>query len=107
MLGCTAQQRAETARAHAVFQCEVAVLAPYLPEAMDVTQLVHDVVTGQALLTLALSRLGHAAELVHAIVNDFNTCFSGDAELAPLPMELAPEQSRLVVPPPAYGNRIL
>lgn len=89
LVACTAQQRAETARAAEVFACEVAVLAPYVPEALDAEALAQDVVTGKVSLPTALVRLGHPLDLVERIVGDFNTCFAGaQEELAPPPAEL-------------------
>jgi hypothetical protein len=110
LTACTAQQRAETAHAAKVFACEVAVLAPFVPEALEVEELVKGIVTGQVLLPVALGRLGVADAAASAAIDAFNSCFSGPP-MQPLPAELEPvpdgEQSKLVAPPPAYGNRVL
>jgi hypothetical protein len=102
-LACTAQQRAETARASAVFACEVAVLAPHVPEALDAAELARDVVRGQVSLPLALARLGVAKAVADDVVNAFNTCFTGQPPLQPA-SEL---ETKLVAPPPAYGRKVL
>lgn len=87
-LACTAQQRAETARASQVFACEVAVLAPHVPEALDLDAFVLEVVTGKANLATALARLGLTLDQTNAVVDDFNTCFAGAQEQpAPAPPE--------------------
>jgi hypothetical protein len=109
-LACTAQQRAETARAAEVFACEVAVLAPHVPEALDAVELARDVVKGQVNLAVALARLGVVKEQADEVIDAFNTCFTGQPPLQPLPEELqAPNetQTKLVAPPPAYGNKVL
>lgn len=109
VLGCSAQQRTETARAVKVFECEVAVLAPYVPDALSAEKLVEGVVTGAVSLPVALTRLGVPVKQANAAIDDFNVCFAGaQEELAPPPEALpAGESSRLVAPPPAYGNRVL
>lgn len=111
VLACTAQQRAETARASAVFACEVAVLAPHVPDALDAAELARDVVKGQVSLPLALARLGVAKATADDVIDSFNTCFTGQPPMQPLPEELQPVPSevetKLVAPPPAYGNRVL
>ena len=103
VLACTAQQRAESARSADVFACEVAVLAPHLPEAVDAAELALAVVKGAVQLPLALARLGLTVDQANAVVADFNACFAGAPDLQPLPAELT---TTLVAPPPAYGNRV-
>jgi hypothetical protein len=110
LTACTAQQRAETAHAAEVFACEVAVLSPFVPEALDAEKLVEGIVTGQVSLPVALGRLGVAKATADSAIDAFNSCFSGPP-MQPLPPELEPlpagEVSRVVAPPPAYGNKIL
>ena len=81
LVGCTAQQRAETAHASEVFACEVAVLAPYVPQVIDLEKLVEDVVTGKANLPTALVRLGATEAQVTSAVDSFNACFVGSPQL--------------------------
>jgi hypothetical protein len=110
LFGCTAQQRAETAHAAEVFACEVAVLSPFVPEAIDVEKLVEGVVLGQVSLPVALGRLGATHEAANRAIDAFNSCFSGPA-MQPVPADPEPApseaQSRLVAPPPAWGNRVM
>ena len=110
LLACTAQQRAETAHAADVFACEVAVLTPYLPEALDAAELALSVVKGEVSLPVTLARLGVAKAAADDVIDAFNTCFTGQPPLQPLPEELQPpseQQTRLVAPPPAWGNKVL
>ncbi len=81
----------------------MAALAPYVPDAIDTAELVIDVVTGRADLALSLARLGVPLAEIPGLLVSFNGCFA--SELAPLPPEL--EQTRIVAPPPAYGNKWL
>jgi hypothetical protein len=110
---CSSQQRAETAHAAEVFRCEVSVLAPYVPEMLDAEKMVEGIVTGQVSLPVALGRLGVQKATAERAIDDFNTCFAGAQELQPLPPELQPEPvpegetSRLVAPPPGWGNKVL
>ncbi len=113
---CTNQQRAETVRARNVFECEVDALTPYLPDAVDAAQLVRDVVTGRAELDTTLIRLGASVEQANKALTEFNVCFAGVDALPqspggapvlvpkPLPESVS---SRLIAPPPAWGNRVL
>jgi len=109
VLACTTQQRAQSARAAAVFECEVAVLAPYVPDAVDAAELVRDVVTGKVELPLALARMGAPLEEINRAVSDFNLCFAGAGEelRPPAPAPLPEGETSLRAPPPAYGNRWL
>lgn len=107
LLACTSQQRAETAHAAAVFACEVAVLSPYVPEALGAEKLVEGIVTGQVSLPVALGRLGVERAAADRAIDSFNTCFAGSALESPEPEAIPQGTTSLRAPPPAYGNRVL
>lgn len=72
-----AQQAAET------LDCYVAVISPYVGDALDATELIRDAIRGRADLARALVMLGATAADIAAIDDAMTACRPGSAPASP------------------------
>jgi len=97
--GCHSLTPAQTAKLDK-FECEVAALRPYVEPALDAAELLRDVYKGSADLGRVLGTLDTTQAEATALLKALHAC----APRAELPEG---EQSSIVAPPPAYGNKVL
>jgi hypothetical protein len=88
-LGCVGGRlNPKAQRAVDTFDCAVAVVSPYVGDALDVTELVTDAIKGRASIPEALRMLGATADDVQAVRGALASCVS-----QPDPAPLEPEPS--------------
>ncbi len=99
-LGCQPCTPAQQARLD-LFECRVKALEPLVGPTLDAAELVRDIYLGRADLGQVLATLKASQAEAKALAERFHAC-------EPAPEAPAEEvQTRLVAPPPAYGNKVL
>lgn len=97
---CTPAQQAKLDK----LECQVHALAPLVEPALDATELVRDLYTGKADMGRVLGSLGATEREVETLVKALRAC-EPEPELQPMPPEYQP--TKLIAPPPAYGNKVI
>jgi len=86
------------------FECQVAAIEPYVGDIFDAVELMRDVYAGKADLSEVAGYLRLTPEKIDAVNAKMREC-NGEPQAPPEPEETV--QSKLVAPPPAYGNKVL
>jgi len=99
LAGCASLTPAQQARLD-LFECRVHAFEPVVSPALDAAHVVADIYRGQADLSEVLGSLRATQAEVKALQASLDAC-------EPKPVLPVGTQSKLVAPPPAYGNKIL
>ncbi len=85
VVGCVSfgQPDPKAQRAADIFRCYVAVIEPYVGDAVDVAELVQGAIKGEADLMRALSLLGATQEDLQAVLAGMNACKAPAPVVAP------------------------
>ena len=98
LLGCFRGGTPEAQARADLFACRVTALAPIVSSVLDAEELVRALYLGQTDLSAVLATLQASQLEVASLQKALRLCAPDEVEGA---------QSKVVAPPPAYGNKIL